>query len=180
MHIVFDIEANSLDTSIAKIHCIVAREIGKNQFYYFHDEPSKFMSKSPHFRIERFGDLLRRTSVIIGHNILKYDFEILERYFGKESIPKTFIDTLLWSKVLYPDRPLHRSCPTSVLGNDGKLRKITRHSLEAWGYRVHILKPEHNDWENFSDTMLERCYHDVRINSLVYLQLKKEVEDSHV
>jgi DNA polymerase-1 len=70
------------------------------------------------------------------------------------------------SRLLNPKRlsPFH--CPN----------KKAPHSIEAWGYRVGRGKPEHSDWEVFSEAMLHRCAEDVEILELVYYELLKEAK----
>jgi hypothetical protein len=71
------------------------------------------------------------------------------------------------SRLLNPKRIVPFNCPDRGLGP---------HSLGAWGYRVGRGKPDHDDWENFSEEMLHRCTEDVEILELVYNELLKEAK----
>ncbi|MNU99608.1 DNA polymerase I, thermostable [compost metagenome] len=69
------------------------------------------------------------------------------------------------SRLLNPKRLVPHNCPNKAIGP---------HSIEAWGWRVGRGKPEHNDWEHFSEDMLHRCSEDVEIQDMVYNELMKE------
>jgi DNA polymerase I-like protein with 3'-5' exonuclease and polymerase domains len=75
------------------------------------------------------------------------------------------VDTLIMSRLLNPKRIVPFNCLN---------KKAGPHSIEAWGYRVGRGKPEHNDWENFSEEMMHRCSEDTEILELVYDELLKE------
>jgi hypothetical protein len=88
---------------------------------------------------------------------------------------KQVIDTLIISKVLYPDRPLPPGCPSSVYNAELKIRRdIGPHGLEAWGYRVGETKIEIHDWLTFHPSIIDRCEIDVSINERVYYRLMSE------
>lgn len=155
MRIAFgDLEANGLLTQATKVHCGVFKETtGK---------VSKF---HPH-QIKEMLAYLDTVDVLIMHNGIGYDWPLLERLYGYKYKGKR-VDTLVMSRLLDPKRILPPHCPN---------RKAGPHSIEAWGWRVGRGKPEHNDWENFSEEMLHRCSEDVEILELVYKALLKEAE----
>jgi hypothetical protein len=64
-------------------------------------------------------------------------------------------DTLLWSKLLNADR----------LGG---------HSLAAWGKRLNNYKEHFEDWNNYSQEMLNYCIQDTNVNKSIYFELTKE------
>jgi len=109
-----------------------------------------------------------KCEVLIGHNIIDYDFPALEKCLGYTYKGKV-VDTLLMSRLLNPKRVL----PPHALN-----RGAGPHSLYAWGVRVGIDKPEHDDWSAYSDAMLHRCSEDVSINVDVYHALMKEAAES--
>lgn len=174
--IVFDIEANGLE-DVSKIHCIVAKDINNSspdlylrRFYNYHTNLADY--DFPLFKVKDFFD---NQKVLIGHNIIGYDNDLLERFFNIDLSDKIIVDTLIMSQTLNPDRKLPAKCPPSVYNPvTGQNDKIGPHSLAAWGYRVGRYKPEHYDWENFSPKMLVRCTEDVEIQTLVFFELLKE------
>jgi hypothetical protein len=69
--------------------------------------------------------------------------------------------------LLNPKRLVPFNCPD---------KKTGPHSIKAWGYRVGRGKPDHDDWENFSEEMLHRCSEDTEILELVYKALLDEAK----
>lgn len=152
---VFDIEANGLLDTITKIHCAV-----------FKDLTGKLVKKFTPETIDQLPAFLQTCDVLIGHNIVSYDFPAIEKVMGFKYTGSK-VDTLVMSRLLNPKRLL----PPNAID-----RRAGPHSLYAWGVRVGVDKPEHSDWENYSDAMLHRCDEDVTINVKVYYALMKEAE----
>ena len=160
---ILDAEADGFMEDVTIIHCLVTKEIytGAKQQHYGDTLDSL---------VEDLSD----ADVLIGHNIIGYDFDLIEKFYGWKPACK-ILDTLVWSQVLNPDRKLPKGCPTSYKNPiTGRLDRVTPHSLAAWGYRVGRGKPEHYDWTTFSMDMLHRCDEDVEINELVLYALLEE------
>ena len=124
--LVFDIEANDLLNEATEVYCIVARNIKSGEIYHL-DKDSLYPDNIGH---------LFDYSTIIGHNIIDYDIPMISKFYGIDLVEMlgndNIIDTCLWSRVLYPDRPLPKGCPTSVkIEGQNKSRLIGQHSLEA-------------------------------------------------
>ena len=140
MNLIFDIETDDLDAT--KIWGIVAKQVD-GQVYKF----------GPN-QIEDALDLLHSAKVLIGHNIIGFDLQILKRlhnfvYRGK------VIDTLVMSRLYNPVRE-------------------NGHSLKTWGYRLGIPKQEQPEFANYTPQMLDYCAQDVKLNEAVYKFLQKE------
>lgn len=150
---VFDIEANGLLDTVSAIHCGVFKDIDTKKVVKFIPD-----------QMEEMCTFMDGYDVLIGHNIIGYDFPALKKVLGYTYKGK-MVDTLIMSRLLNPKRLLP---PHAVNKRAGP------HGLYAWGVRVGVDKPEHEDWENFSPEMLHRCSEDVEINYLVYLELLKE------
>lgn len=152
---VFDLEANGLLQEATRVWCGVFKEYGTNRVRKFTPNEIPLMLQ-----------FMDSCETLIGHNIIGYDLPLLRRLYGYE-FKGTKIDTLLMSRVQNPKRQLPFNCPNKRAGP---------HSVEAWGYRVGRGKPDHDDWENFSDAMLHRCTEDTYIQELIYASLLKEGE----
>ena len=148
----FDLEADGFLNEATQVHCGVFKQLGKKGLTKFRPHQMKEML-----------EFMEGCDVLIGHNILGYDFPLLEKLFGWKYKGKK-VDTLIMSRLLNPKRQSPYDCPN----------KKAPHSVEAWGYRVGRGKPEHNDWEHFSEEMLHRCSEDVEIQELIYKALLKE------
>lgn len=151
---VFDIEANGLTPDT--IHCMVFRSLDDKQVDMFR----------PH-QMREATEFMSTCDVLIGHNILSYDLPAVKKVLGYEYKGKK-VDTLLMSRLQCPNR----QAPLTARG-DPKAMK-SPHGLGCWGYRVGRGKPEHEDWETFSEDMLHRCSEDTAINVAVYHELMKE------
>ena len=122
MRLVFDIEANGLaeltvdkDVPIpeaTRVWCMCIKELGTNKTQTFYEH-----------EMEQGVELLRSASVLIGHNIIQYDIPLLERLYGE--IHTKAYDTLIVSRLMYPDRQNH-----PFGGN----------SLKAWGEHLGCQK----------------------------------------
>lgn len=172
MRIVFDIETTGLLEDILdyskfplrpkegeKIHCLVAKDIDTGKEYKFYGETLK-----------QVPDFFKNVSEVIGHNILSYDLLVLEVFYGMKYEPDSIMgkpvkitDTLVWSRLLNPDR----------LGG---------HSLDAWGKKLGFYKGAYGKsgpsvWKEFSEDMLAYCVRDVQLSHKVYEAVLKEIGD---
>jgi DNA polymerase III epsilon subunit-like protein len=129
----------------------------------FKDKDTKEITKFRPHQMKEMLEFMDTVDVLIMHNALGYDLPLLKKLYGY-TYPGKKVDTLVMSRLVNPKRISPFNCPN----------KKAPHSIEAWGYRVGRGKPEHDDWENFSDDMLHRCTEDVEILELVYEELLKE------
>lgn len=166
---VFDSESNGYfedkdpSKSSTKVWCIAVHDkraldtgnkkgLGYQPFLYTPD------------RIEEGLEFLERYEVLVGHNIKKHDLPLFKKLYNWEPAShQVIIDTLVFSRMLNPKRP----SPEGYKG--GK-----PHSIEAWGHRLGMHKPEHDDWMNWSEEMGHRCMEDARINLAVLEELERE------
>jgi DNA polymerase-1 len=149
-----DLEANGFLDVATKVHCGVFIDNDTHEVF-------KFMPS----QIQEMLAFMDTVDVMVMHNGIGYDWPLLEKLYGYSYKGKR-VDTLVMSRLLNPKRIKPYNCPTDA----------GPHSLEAWGYRVGRGKPEHNDWENFSEEMLHRCTEDVEILVLVYNALLAEAK----
>lgn len=153
-NIFFDIETDSLDPTV--IHCACVRN-PRGEFSYTH--PMDFITGFSKGMSSPTGEVSEYN--LIGHNIIGFDLPVLQKLWGVNYCiePDIFndskvkiIDTLVWSRYLYPDRP-------------------GGHSLEAWGERLGHLKLEHKNFTTYTPEMLEYCKNDVLLTEKVYNHL---------
>ncbi len=158
MRLVFDCETNALDFStgdfikqVTDVWCIVAYDIDKNKWYQYPKDSGIMINPPPIIT------LLEEADELIGHNIIQFDIPVLRREFDFRPSGR-IRDTLVESRLLYPDRP-------------------GGHSLKAWGERLGEQKDDFDNFGQYSEEMLRYCKRDVHVNSLLCGRLDKESSD---
>lgn len=144
--IVYDTESNGLLDEATCIHCAVVRSNDK-VFTYDPDSIPRFISCLADYSDD---------GIIVCHNQVGHDLPLLEKLYGYVHKGK-ILDTLVLSRLLNPERQ-------------------GRHSIEAWGNRFGVPKPEHEDWSTYSPEMLHRCKEDTKINQMVLNYLLQEAD----
>lgn len=161
---VFDIECNGFLDVLTVVHCAVFRNLSGDLMAKF--VPQGWMLVTKGRDIKTLPAYMKTCDVLIGHNIIQYDLPAIEKVF-KYKYKGSKVDTLVMSRLLNPKRLL----PMHAID-----RRAGPHSLYAWGVRLGVDKPEHSDWDNFSEDMLHRCSEDVVINVKVYHVLLEEAK----
>ena len=97
--------------------------------------------------------LLSGSTILIGHNICRFDIPVLEKILGIKIKAKLY-DTLPMSWVINTERQLH--------------------GLESFGEDFGVPKPVITDWEGLTyEQYKHRCEEDVKINWLLWQNLIK-------
>ena len=119
--------------------------------------------------------VLADCDVLIGHNMLKFDLPVLSLFgvleytvgcpkiddlpekpptvFGK---PVQLVDTLVLSRLTYPDR-------------------YAGHSLKAWGVSLNEHKGDYSDFSAWSEEMVDYCIQDTKVTAIIYSTLYSEI-----
>lgn len=99
-----------------------------------------------------FADWLREDFVLVGHNFLAYDLPMLNRHYGCRIPVGRAVDTFVLSQLYNP----------TFSGG---------HSLESWGKRLKFPKTEFDEWDKFSERMVEYCRNDTALTARLYRKL---------
>ena len=92
---------------------------------------------------------------------------LLKKIFKYKPEPTQIIrDTLVWSKLVYPNRG-QRDADNKAIDKD----QYGRHSLKSWGQRLNFPKNDFDEFEEFTQDMLEYCENDVELNYKLYCKL---------
>lgn len=149
-------EANGFLREATTIWCAVAFNNTTQEWiiYANTEEPVVLPKGAKRVCMGDFLDLLS-ANIPSAHNFFGYDGPLLSKLFGFSFScdPNLSIDTLIQSRLFYPDR-------------DG-------HSLKDWGERFKLYKGEHKDFSKFSQELLDYCIQDVR----VLTRTRKALED---
>ena len=155
--LIFDIETNGLDPD--KVHCLVTRQYGITKTFTGNE-------------ILNGIDTLK-DNLVVGHNVIKYDLPVLKKLYGYEHSEELVHDTLVLSRLIYPDI---KQLDVKLL-HKGRIKPhlVNRHNLESWGCRLDMLKGDFGkanaSWSSFSKEMLEYCIQDVKITEKLYAYL---------
>jgi DNA polymerase I len=109
-----------------------------------------------HRKADTLLKLLEAKPLLVAHNGIGFDFQILNRLWNTKITPSMCADTLVMSRLMNPNRE-------------------NGHSLAAWGQRLGKEKIEFTDFDaGWSEEMQTYCIRDVEVLELVYYELLKE------
>ena len=164
--LIFDIETDGLLDSLSKIHSLVIIDAAKRE------EIISCTDNDPAGPSIKQGlELLSGAKEIAGHNIVNFDIPAIKKLYPQWNPPSCVLDTLVSVRLYWPDTKdkdfiRHRVNPKAF-----PAKLIGRHSLEAWGYRLDVLKGDFGkttDWSEWSEEMQEYCEQDVRVTLRLY------------
>ena len=89
MKLIIDLETNGLLENLDKIHCIVVKDIETNEVYKYNPD-----------NLNDGLELLKKATVLIGHNIQGFDIIALDKVFNYKFEGQIY-DTLLVSRLIY-------------------------------------------------------------------------------
>ena len=156
--LLFDLEADGLLPAISQVHCMVLVEITPEVRSLACSSTSSSLIPVEKYRpqeIPQAINRLKKAGTLVGHNIIGYDLPALWKVRGGWNSVPLVLDTLVVSRFQWPERPWG-------------------HSLEGWGKHLGNEKIEFNDYETYSEEMLEYCAQDVLVNLDVLMELEKE------
>jgi DNA polymerase-1 len=123
---------------------------------------------------------------LIGHNIASFDVPVLERFNPGWKRTDRFYDTRAASRQIYFANLLERTIKFRRAAGRSEEAQEARyprrllapnklHTLEAWGWRLGLLKgsliSDEGVQEEYSDRLLEYCLRDVRVNVKLFHRL---------
>jgi len=158
--ILYDLETDNLLLDVTKIHCGVCYIVEEDKWLGFSSKPLKGTDGT----IEDMLKLLQTATKVVAHNGIKYDNMVLRKLYNIDIPSIATLDTLIISKLLYPDTTKldsrRRSMPPKLKG---------RHSLAAWGYRLKTMKDDYSGgWEELNQEMFDYCFQDVKVLKSIY------------
>lgn len=170
--LVFDIETNGLlhysDAPADRVWVISVSEYGTNEVTTYGPEAESIREGIAY---------LGSADCLVGHNIIGYDLPLLKHLYNFE-FNGSVVDTLVLARLAWPEIAKH-----DANRKDFPSRLVGSHSLEAFGFRLGVLKVEVKDeeWAEFSPLLVTRCETDVQITTALYRKcLTKELPDEAV
>ncbi len=168
-----DLESDGLKYECTKIHCIVNYCTDTHEWHIsvpgrWIDRVSKFITTNfnDDDMVQLYPNHMRHLMVmeevhLVYHNGINFDFPAIEKLNNWWSRPDKIDDTFILSSLFQPDRVTPKGCKGP-------------HSIDAYGTRFKVKKPEYEQWAVFDLEMLHRCIEDVKIGVKTYELLQKE------
>jgi DNA polymerase I-like protein with 3'-5' exonuclease and polymerase domains len=179
MALIFDIETDGLLDTLTTIHSLVIFDTEKNELVScvgrgveIIDGDSKFRYPSIQEGIKR----LQEAAEIAGHNIVKFDIPAIKKLYPNFKPKGKLFDTLLMSKLVYPD--INEQDTLLILKNKFPTKLRGRYSLKAWGYRLHEYKGNYCEkedaWDSWTPELQRYCEQDVKVTLRLFELLKRK------
>lgn len=175
MSLIFDIETDGLLEQTTKIHSLVIYDTYDGELYSCHSGVKNDFDGS-YYSIDMGILMLLEADEIAGHNIVKFDIPAIQKLYPEFKPKGKIFDTLLMSKLVYPDvgEKDDRNIRKGLFPK--KLRG--RYSLKAWGYRLKEYKGDYCEqedcWAEWSIDMQRYCEQDVMVTKRLFELLKSK------
>ena len=148
--LVLDTESDGLYWEATRIWCICTKDLDTKETLSYDVERDN---------IREGVEAIMGADEIICHNVLGHDLPLLDKLgYDVMGYKGLVFDTMIFSQILNPER--------------------YKHSLEYFGEKLRIAKPEHEDWSQYTPEMLHRCKIDVDINEATYHYLMREAGEN--
>lgn len=163
--LIFDIETDGFYDVVTKVHCIAMKDTVSGTSMVFNQ-------RDRGFEIERALALLEEVDCICGHNIIKYDIPVLKKLYPWFNPEGKVLDTLILARLAVPEL----GDLDSKLVKSGRLpaKHFGAHKLEAWGYRLGVLKGEFDGpWDVWTQEMQDYNVQDVVVTEKLLEHLQQ-------
>ncbi len=171
MRYIFDIETDGLLEDLTQIHCLVLLDLDTVDIISCPPDKYAFV-----MTIEEGLRELMKADLIVGHNIIKFDIPAIQKLYPWFQPQGQIRDTIVISRLIYTDLN-ERDFKHRQKTPDFPTKMIGRHSLEAWGYRLGVLKGEFKqsgDWSHWSEAMQAYCEQDTRVTYALWKKFQSK------
>lgn len=183
--LICDIETDGFYEAVTKLHCLVYKEVFTGKTYVateFPYCPEGVVKVTPEEGLRR----LMEADQLVFHNGIAYDIPVLTKLYPWFSVGiHRVFDTLIEAKLRWPRDKLRPGdfakgpkwgMPQKLYGN---------HSLEAFGYRLGVMKGEYKDackalgidegdiWKVCRPAMIDYCVQDVVVTEALLDRIRK-------
>ena len=170
--LIFDLESTGLLRRGSQLHCIVIRDLVSPDTAEVYDNLSGGLISEG---IERIVE----ADSVIGHNVIGFDLPLLKELDPEFKIRGQAIDTLVLSQLYYSNMS-DKDHAKQMAGMP--LRLYGRHSLEAWGYRLKVLKgdfgKQNNAWKVYTPEMRDYCIQDTEVTLKLWELMTRRFVDA--
>lgn len=157
---------NSWVAEVTEVHCIVIRCKLTKKVWRYVSNPT-VVEHCDGSLIDGWNYLMTAL-LLIAHNGIDYDMAVLRRLVAPkdhdERDEPPLVDTLVWSRFLYPDMQSHPNLRW-MKGTSGG----GPNALEVWGRRLKCLKGSFKGpWDRLTQVMLDYCVQDTLVGEKIY------------
>ena len=174
LRLVLDCETNGLVHQLDKVHSLVLRDIDTGHVYSCSNEEG-------YEPIVNGIHLISQADLLIGHNIINFDFRALAKVYPHLTKKKgsKICDTLIMSRVLWPElEPVDEQKFSHI-----EAKYKGKHSLGAWGARLNVNKSDFpveagaDKWDKWTPEMQTYCENDTLVSLELYNYLNAQELD---
>lgn len=178
MRLLFDIETDGFLESVTTLHSLCIKDIDSGRVWSCCDHAYETTAHNTTVASIAHGlNMLRSATLLVGHNIISYDLPVLQKLYPAFKWTAEITDTLIEARLNWPRDALRpkdfalqkqQKLPGNLIGN---------HSLEAFGYRLGVLKGDYSawckeqgidPWSAWRPEMQSYCELDVAVTELLY------------
>ena len=124
-----------------------------DQFGYWASDGSSLRTRNLHQLLTVLND----ADILLGHNVLYHDLEVLATQFGYESTTDQIIDTLLLSTLLFIEKPYHKLTKNYL--SRLKLEEVYDPKLDSKIVLEQLLPELQAKWVKLPDIQKSLYYH---------------------
>jgi DNA polymerase I len=159
--IIFDLETNGFLDQMDRIHSLVAKNPETGETWSCSSNTLDVK--------DTISQVLMKADTIVGHNIIKFDIPAIQKIYPWFKPKGEVLDTMILARLFWPDIK-HKDDESFRMNQSFMPRKLRgSYKLEAFGYRMGILKDEYSGgWEEWNETMQRYCEQDVVVTEALY------------
>jgi hypothetical protein len=181
--IVFDVETDGFLHEVTVIHCLWTADVLTGEYRGYTDRPHLVGGQPVAGTIADGLKYLETADELIGHNIVEYDLQVLQKLYPKFNPKARLFDTVVRSRLCFPDIDDSdydfRDGTKDVFEELQNQHLVGSHSLKSWGVRLEFLKGDFGDttdWKLLTPEMYSYCRRDVELTLLLYGHLMANTE----
>lgn len=147
MRLIFDIETDGFLEHVTVLHSLVIKDIDTGRVWTCCDHA--YESTQPNTTDASLAhglNLLRGATLLVGHNIIGYDLPVLQKLYPAFKWTAEIKDTLIEARLNWPRDSLRQTDFARVKRGTLPGKLAGNHSLEAFGYRLGVLKGDYTSW----------------------------------
>lgn len=184
--LVSDIETDGLVFDLTKVHCVAIKDAATEETIGYADQPG--------FRpLTQALERLEKADEIIFHNGISFDIPALQKVYPQFKPRGRVVDTIVSTRVIWPELTEKDAFEASRGRFPGRL--IGRQGLEAWGYRLRLMKGDYSVdmeasakakgitdkaeitryvWGSWNREMHDYCIQDVQVGYALWRKIHAE------